>query len=52
MDSTQNDKLLQINPETLVVGIDAGKNKHFVPHARILSVIRICPDPWSMLSPG
>lgn len=29
MNSTQNDKLMQINPETLVVGIDVGKNTHY-----------------------
>ena len=29
MNSTQNDKLMQIKPETLVVGVDVGKNKHY-----------------------
>lgn len=29
MNSTQNDKLMQIKPETLVVGVDVGKKKHY-----------------------
>jgi hypothetical protein len=29
MNSTQNDKLMQIKPETLVVGVDVGKNTHY-----------------------
>lgn len=29
MNSTQNDKLMQIKPETLVVGVDVGKNVHY-----------------------
>lgn len=29
MNNTQNDKLMQIKPETLVVGVDVGKNTHY-----------------------